>query len=219
MDFNQIVESAAFYSAAGLVLLGAAGVALSRQVLHACLWLLPCLFGVAICFGLLGGHLLFAVQILVYVGAITVLILFAVMLLQRSLGGGMLAGQQHLPAAVVGTGAIMAIIAPAILYTHGKGWQPLTAPPTDPGISGHHVPMIGKLFLTTYLLPFEAISVVLLVAMVGAIVLARRERPEGEEVVGEMALAGEQALAGETEPLRVSSPDPRELFPREGEGA
>ena len=205
MDLNQLIETAAFYSAAGLVLLGAAGVALSRQVLHACLWLLPCLFGVAICFGLLGGHLLFAVQILVYVGAITVLILFAVMLLQRSLGGGMLAGQQHLPAAVVGTGAIMAVIAPAILYTyHARpstpDWLPLSAPPTDPGISGHHVPMIGKLFLTTYLLPFEAVSVVLLVAMVGAIVLARRERPDED-------------LAGETETPSVSEPAPREETP------
>jgi NADH:ubiquinone oxidoreductase subunit 6 (subunit J) len=211
MDLNPFIETGAFYSAAGLVLLGAAGVALSRQVLHACLWLLPCLFGVGICFGLLGGPLLFAVQILVYVGAITVLIIFAVMLLQRSLGGGMLAGQQHLPAAVVGTGAIMGIITPAILYTERVPWGKLIAPETDPGISGHHVRMIGKLLLTQYLLPFEAISIVLLVAMVGAIVLARREKPDEEE-------AGE-ALAGGIPQSRDGAPAPRtDASGREGEG-
>jgi NAD(P)H-quinone oxidoreductase subunit 6 len=190
MDLTQIIDTFAFYSAAGLALLGALGVAFSRQVLHACLCLLPCLFGVAVCYGLLGAHLLFAVQILVYVGAITVLILFAVMLLQRSLGRGILAGQQHLLGSVVATGAFMLIIAIAVIYTHGTPWKPLNLPLTEPGITSHNVQLIGELLMTTYLLPFEAVSVVLLVAMVGAIILARRER-DTEPTSGETPEARE----------------------------
>ena len=60
----------------------ALGVILARRVLHAALWLLPTLVGVAGAFALMGAHVLFAMQLIVYVGAITVLIVFAVMLLE-----------------------------------------------------------------------------------------------------------------------------------------
>ncbi len=165
----------AFYLIAGIILLSALGVIFARRVMHAALCLLPCLLGVAALYGLLGGHLLLAIQILVYVGAITVLILFAVMMLQRIVRGGLLAGSQHLLAGLVGAGMMSGIIMISILLTQ---FRPLLRPTQPSQFAGDNVRLIGELFLTKYLLPFEAISVVLLVAMVGAIILARKEPEE-----------------------------------------
>lgn len=165
----------AFYLIAGIVLLSALGVIFARRVMHAALCLLPCLLGVAALYGLLAAHLLVAIQILVYAGAITVLILFAVMMLQRIVRGGLLAGSQHLLAGVVGAGMMSGIIMIAVVLTK---FNPLLRPTQASQFAGDNVRLIGELFLTKYLLPFEAISIVLLVAMVGAIILARKEPEE-----------------------------------------
>ena len=148
---------------------------MARRVMHAALCLLPCLLGVAALYALLAAHLLVAIQILVYAGAITVLILFAVLMLQRLVRGGLLGGSQHLLAGLVGAGMMSGIIIIGIILTKFNRLL-RSAQPSE--FAGDNVALIGELFLTKYLLPFEAISIVLLVAMIGAIILARKEPEE-----------------------------------------
>ncbi len=172
---EHIIEYVAFLCTAGLTLLGGLGTVVSRRVFPACLWLLVCLLGIAGLYGLLAGHLMVAMQILIYAGAITVLIIFAVMLLQRGTGRIIMAENQHLIGGVIAAGFVAVLIMVGALTTR---FPELSAAEQPVGFAGQNVQMIGHLLLTKYLLPFEIISVVLLAAMVGAMVLARREPGE-----------------------------------------
>lgn len=163
-------ETIVFYLVAAATLAGAASVALTRQVIHAACLLLPTLLGVAALFALLGGHLLFAIQVLVYAGAINVLIIFAVLLLQRYQHARILAGSQHIFAGVVGAGFFTLGLVAVILLAHYAPTAPVVHGDTD------SVANIGVLFLTKHMAAFELTGIALLVAMVGAIVLARKER-------------------------------------------
>ena len=131
--------------------------------------------GIAGLYGLLAGHLLVAVQILVYAGAITVLIIFAVMLLQRATGHIILAENQHLIGGVLAAGFMALLIIVGVLTAK---FTPLTTADSPGDLAGKNVQLIGYLLMNKYLLPFEVVSVVLLAAMVGAMVLARREPAE-----------------------------------------
>jgi NADH:ubiquinone oxidoreductase subunit 6 (subunit J) len=172
--YENIVEYFAFLSVAGLALSGGLGAVVSRRVFPACLWLLLSLLGTAGMYALLAGHLLVAVQILVYAGAITVLIIFAVMLLQRTTGRILLAENQHLIGGVLAAG-FAALLMLVGIFTTSFG---TLAGGNPPEFAGQNVQLIGHLLLTKYLLPFEVVSVVLLSSLVGAIVLARREPGE-----------------------------------------
>ena len=172
---EHIIEYVAFLCTAGLTLLGGLGTVVSRRVFPACLWLLVCLLGMAGLYGLLAGHLMVAMQILIYAGAITVLIIFAVMLLQRGTGRIIMAENQHLIGGVIAAGFVAVLIMVGALTTR---FPELSTAEQPVGFAGQNVQMIGHLLLTKYLLPFEIISVVLLAAMVGAMVLARREPGE-----------------------------------------
>ena len=202
MTAEQWLEQLGFLLVALFTLGSALGVILARRVLHAALWLLPTLFGVAGVFGLLGAHVLFAMQIMVYVGAITVLIMFAVLLMEddarerlprflryrvppRLRGTANLAlhyyaGLQHVLGGALAAGmmlvVILAALADAAWYRQWKPLQPERVSQSA-GFAGDNVRLIGELFLTRYLLPFEVASVVLLVALVGAVIIARRDRP------------------------------------------
>jgi NADH-quinone oxidoreductase subunit J len=172
---EHIIEYLAFLSVAALTLLGGLGTVVARRVFPACLWLLVALMGIAGLYGLLAGHLMVAVQILVYAGAITVLIIFAVMLLQRATGRIIMAENQHLIGGVLAAGFMALLIIVGVLAAH----FPELAPGDMPAdYAGQNVQLIGHLLMTRYLLPFEVVSVVLLAAMVGAMVLARREPAE-----------------------------------------
>lgn len=172
----QWVEYAAFLVAAGGSLLTALGVLFAPRVLHAALWLLFCLLSIAGLYALLGAHVVFAIQVLVYAGAIAVMIVFAVLLLERGTGRGILGGSQHLLAGVVGAGALAAVLVPAVAYACWRHVAAAAAPAPEPVSISGHAAAIGRSFLTRHLLAFELISVVLLVAMVGALVLARPDR-------------------------------------------
>jgi NADH-quinone oxidoreductase subunit J len=172
MNEAMIFGDIAFYLVAALILVSALGVLFARRVVHAALALLPCLLGIAGLYAILAAHFLFAVQILIYAGAITVLILFAVMLLQRILGGGILAGSHNLLVGLLAAGAMFLALAAALLTTPWGGREP-------PGLGAGNVADLGRALLTSEVLAFEAISVVILAAIIGAIVIARK-RAEGE---------------------------------------
>ena len=175
-----------FGVAAVVILLGALGVVTSRNPVHAALSLVLTLFGIAVLFIEQQAYFLAAVQVIVYAGAIVVLFLFVIMLLgvdqAENLEVEPLAGQR--PAAIgVGIAGLAAIVLP---IAFGK-WQWLSGQPSvvGPAHTGTeaNVDRLAKALFTRYLLPFEATSVLLVIAVVGAVVLARR--PLASERQGE----------------------------------
>jgi NADH-quinone oxidoreductase subunit J len=157
----------AFFCFAAGVLVPGLLVVLSRSVLHAALWLLPCLASVAGMFLLLGAELLAAIQILVYCGGIVVLILFAIMLTQGLGHADVRVTNQQLLWGFIGAAGLSGVM---LNLLSRQMWPLGTAvPPAD--VTGR----LAEALLSPYVLAFEVASVVLLVAMVGAIVIARAE--------------------------------------------
>lgn len=150
----------------GLIALLGALIAVSQQnLLRAALGLILAFIGVAGIYFMLEAEFVGVVQILIYVGAISVLILFAVMLtrgLMRGTGSGQ--NSQWIGAAFVAL-LLFVILAMVAIGAH---WNVAATK-----VTSDLIPKIGTELLTTYLLPFEAISLLLLAALVGAIVIAR----------------------------------------------
>jgi NADH-quinone oxidoreductase subunit J len=175
-----------FVVASIAVLSGAVGVVTSRNPVHAALMLVLTLFGIAILFVAQEAHFLAVVQVIVYAGAIVVLFLFVIMLLgvdrAENLEAEPLPGQR--PAAIVVGGAALLLLILPIAF--GK-WEWLSGQPSVVGpIRGGpdpNVDRLAKALFTRYLLPFEATSVLLVIAVIGAVVLARR--PMRQERAGE----------------------------------
>jgi NADH-quinone oxidoreductase subunit J len=143
-------------------------VVLARNIVHCAIALVFSFFGVAALFVLLDAEFLAAAQVLLYVGGITILLLFAIMLTSRISAGGVKIMNEQ-----VGIGALVVFaIVGLMIFANLKGFPAAVPPLTMPD----NTASIGKLLLTTYVLPFEVVSLLLLAAMVGAIILARRER-------------------------------------------
>ncbi|MBS0631209.1 MAG: NADH-quinone oxidoreductase subunit J [Verrucomicrobia bacterium] len=152
-----------------LVVFGAIGVVVSKNVVHGAMSLLVSLLGVTGLFVLLDAYLLAFVLLLVYAGAVVALFLFIVMLLDTH--GDQRPGVKHLPLiASVITGALV-VVGAASFIMHARLPEPILA----------NVPVVGdslkhyayQLF-TTYLLPVQVIGFLLLIAMIGVIVLSRK---------------------------------------------
>jgi NADH-quinone oxidoreductase subunit J len=157
---------AVFYLLAAITVASALGVALSRSIVYSAFSLMGALLGVAAMFVLLGADFLGVVQLLVYVGGILVLTLFAVMLTHRI-------SDVNVSNRAVGRGAGSSSSGSSrsgCCRWRGSGLGgegPAEAAPTTYGI--------GNAFLTDFVLPFEVASIVLLAALVGAIVVSRKE--------------------------------------------
>jgi NADH-quinone oxidoreductase subunit J len=158
-----------FLLAVGVVGAGAAVVTL-RNIIHSAVAMMICFGSLAGMYALLGAPIVAAAQVLIYLGAISVLILFAIMLTQ--------AGDANLPAPFHRQGPVAVVVALAIMGL--VGWAVIQ---TDwnaaAGAARAAVEDIADAIFTRYALPFEIISLLLLVAIIGAIYLARR--PEEDE--------------------------------------
>lgn len=165
MDLYTII----FYVFAAMTLFSACFVVFSRNIVRSAFALLFAFFGVAGIYVFLMADFIAVTQLLIYVGGILVLILFGVMLTSKQINVDVKTGTiQTLPAVI-----IVAAIAGTII---GIYWS--TTWPTAPQLQevDKTGPQIGELLLTQYLLPFEVASVILLVAMIGAAMIARREK-------------------------------------------
>ena len=164
------ISTAIFYLVAAVTVGSAAMVAFSRNIIHSAFSLLGTFAGVAGLYVFLGADFVAGVQVLVYVGGILVLILFAVMLTHRITDvqiTNRAAGR--LPALVV-VAILFALLVQSIGETPWAKAKELVYKATTGSI--------GDLFLGDYLLPFELASLVLLAALVGAVVIARQEIKE-----------------------------------------
>ena len=152
------------FVAVGLLTAGAAALSVtSRQVLHAALWLVVALGGLAGCYLVLGAELVALVQLLVYVGAVVVLVLFALML-TRAGGVPVVTGvPQRVAAALVGAGTTV-LLGGALLSAFGWGRVP---------IDGGGSTEVAATIFGTDVWPFELLSALLLMALVAAVAVAR----------------------------------------------
>ncbi len=154
-----------FILAAGTLIAGLLTVTL-RNVFHSALALVGTFFGVAAFYLLLEAEFLAVVQVLIYVGAISVLILFAIMLTRGLMRGSNETGVN----AQWGIAALVAVFLFFGMFMIAlQGPWPIQAQPITQDLT----PGLGASLLTTYVLPFEIASVLLLAALIGALIIAR----------------------------------------------
>jgi NADH-quinone oxidoreductase subunit J len=201
------VDVGTFAVAAAIILAGAIGVVVARNPVHAALMLVMTLFGVAVLFVLQRDPFLAAVQVIVYAGAIVVLFLFVIMFLgvdrEEDIAIEPLRGQRPLAIGLAVLGATgLLLLGQVSHWTTGA-----------PHVSGSdagpqsNVYLLGRSVYTTYLFPFEATAALLIIAVVGAVVLARRPpgaAPQLEDAAADPTAAVPTAADGTTEPLADS---------------
>jgi NADH-quinone oxidoreductase subunit J len=166
-----------FLALAGVLLGAALLVVLSRDIIRSGLWLVLSFAGLAGIYALLASPFLAVAQVLVYMGAISVLILFAIMITQSKAGPGRLVFQRQWWAGAIAAAVLVALMLVAILLTT---WP----------LAGHQiVPQaardIARLLFGDYLFAFEVVGVLLLAAVIGGLYLARRDpdMPETNRLV------------------------------------
>jgi NADH:ubiquinone oxidoreductase subunit 6 (subunit J) len=161
-------EAVVFFLLAALTLSSAATVVLARSLIYSAFALLFTFMGVAGIYFSLGADFLAATQLLIYVGGILILLLFGVMLTHKLYDLDLKSErEQFVPSLIVAAGifALLAVTALRTQWAVGPGRAP--APTTAE---------IGRLFLSDYVLPFEAASILLLIALMGAALIVRRKK-------------------------------------------
>lgn len=161
------ISTVVFYVVAAVTIVSAAMVAFSRNIIYSAFSLLGTFAGVAGLYIFLGADFVAAVQLLIYVGGILVLILFAVMLTHRITDVQITNRAAGRTPGLIVIGIFLVLLVQAIQETPWIKTKELSYEPTTG--------KIGDLFLESYLLPFELASLVLLAALIGAVVLARKE--------------------------------------------
>lgn len=162
----MIVRQIVFWILAAQAAVSTVAVVAVRNIVHAALFLVSALIAAAGIFLLFGAEFVGLAQILVYVGAVSVLFLFGIMLTSARPGGRVTDNAQRLPAALVSL-ALFVVLAAGILGAFGgKRLDLRVAFPTKE---------IGDALFRNWILPFEAVSILLLAALIGAIVLARKD--------------------------------------------
>ncbi|QKV97661.1 NADH-quinone oxidoreductase subunit J [Streptomyces sp. NA02950] len=153
----------------GLATFGAAVVTVTtKQLVHAALWLVVALGGLAVEYLLLTAEFIAWVQVLIYVGSVVVLLLFGLMLTKAPIGRSPDADSGNRPAALAVALAAAAALVWVVVDAFRTTWIDL-----DKGVQGSTAVSGASLF-RYWVLPFEALSVLLLAALVGAIVLSRK---------------------------------------------
>jgi NADH-quinone oxidoreductase subunit J len=172
-----MIQAFAFYLFAGLVILAAALTITARNPVHSVLWLILAFFNAAGLMLLVGAEFIAMLLVIVYVGAVAVLFLFVVMMLDidfAELRGGF--------TRYLGIGSVIAVVLAAeiIIAITVRGAGPIMLSDRIAPTPGDmpNVQALGQLLYTRYLYIFEAAGLVLLVAMIGAIVLTHRERKD-----------------------------------------
>jgi NADH:ubiquinone oxidoreductase subunit 6 (subunit J) len=165
--FNIPWDDLAFLALAGVMLGAALLVVLGRNIIRSGLWMILSFAALAGIYALLGATLVAAAQVLIYIGAISVLVLFAIMLTQSKAGPAKLVFHHQAWAAAIASIMLAVILMVVILATQ---W-PLAAE----GPIFVTAQTIARLLFGNYVLAFEVVSVLLLAAVIGGVFLAKRE--------------------------------------------
>ena len=164
----MVAQNIAFGIIAALMVLGALRVVTSNNVVHAALWLVLVLAGAAAQYIVLAAEFVAITQVLVYVGAVMVLFIFGTMLTRAQIGRERDLNNRGWPAALL----VALLLCGTVVYVLIDAFSDDKLP-TDPAIQS--VQNVSDSIFGPYLIPFWALSFVLLAAMIGAIVLARRD--------------------------------------------
>jgi NADH-quinone oxidoreductase subunit J len=184
-----MVNEMAFYSAAGLTLVCAVAAMALRQLVHCALCAAAAFAGVAVLYLQLDAEFIGFAQLLVYVGAIAILIVFAILLTR---------GDEVLPGCGPSTRSWITGVAVALLVLAGIVLPVLSSPSlrrNPPASMAAPVKKIGEELMTRYVLPLETIGVLLTGALMGAVVIAMRDEPEGKaEAAPPRLVTAEEAM-------------------------
>jgi NADH-quinone oxidoreductase subunit J len=173
----MIIQGLAFYMFAAVAIASAVMVISARNPVHSVLFLILAFFNAAGLFVLIGAEFIAMILVVVYVGAVAVLFLFVVMMLDISFTELRQGFLQYLP-----IGALVGIVLLAELLTVLNGWlispnvQSARTAPTPPVEQITNTDAIGRILYTDYIYLFQGAGMVLLIAMIGAIVLTLRSR-------------------------------------------
>jgi NADH-quinone oxidoreductase subunit J len=137
-----------------------------KNVFHSAIFLILTLFSVAGIYIMLDAEFLAVSQVLIYVGAVSVLMIFAIMLTSRLASKKIQQCNEQIGAAAFICVAFLIVALATISSTVWRG--------SDAVLPANNILTIGKLLMTTFVLPFEVVSIVLLAALIGAIVLSRK---------------------------------------------
>lgn len=157
-----------FYLFAAVTLLSAAVVVSSKNIIYSAFSLVLTFFGVAGLYILLGADFIGVVQILVYVGGIMILLLFGVMLTNKITSVDIRTGTINVLPSAIAIGVFMGLVTSIMIWTK---WVSL---PTETPLTTTNE--LGKLLITEYVLIFELLAILLLVALIGAASIARRDK-------------------------------------------
>jgi NADH-quinone oxidoreductase subunit J len=164
----EIWQEIVLWILGGAMVLAAIGVVVSKNVVHAALYLVATLMGAAALYVMLFAEFVAWVQVLVYVGAIVVLMLFGLMLTRAPIGPGNFDNNQRLLAAAC---SLLLFGVTAWILVDAFGGEEIAL---AEGV-GTKTEAVGAVIFSAYVLPFEVVSVLLLAALIGAIVIARRD--------------------------------------------
>ncbi|NOX63526.1 MAG: NADH-quinone oxidoreductase subunit J [Chloroflexi bacterium] len=156
---------AIFLLVSAFTLLMALGAVLARNLFHAALFLVGAFFGVSVLYFLLEAEFLAIAQIIIYIGAIATLIVFAIMLSRGMMGPE--AGQHNRYAPFAALALFFLFLLVAWLFNIARFEY------SEQAVAPDAIAQIGRAFVTTYVVPFEVASILLVVALIGAIMLAR----------------------------------------------
>ncbi len=162
------METIVFFLLAFVIIASAIAVVTMRNIFHCALMLILCLFCVAGLYILLSAEFLAVVQVLLYVGAIAILMIFAIMLTSKLAGR-----EKQMSNEQTFIGGFLAIVfAGGVIYAVRETFFRVS---TEALPTGDNSLAIGNALMTEFVLPFEVVSILLLAALIGAIILARRE--------------------------------------------
>jgi len=169
----MLLDGVLFYLFALIILVSAVMTITRRNVVYSGVWLVSALLGVAGLYLLQGAEFLAAVQVILYIGGVMVLFLFVIMLvpLREEIRERRFANQKWLAIA----GGLLLLAGMSVFLSRGVKGLDLAepAPPPELGVVTTNSEQVGQVLFSEYLLPFELASILLLVAIIGAVVMAQ----------------------------------------------
>lgn len=172
-----MLQGIAFYVLAAVAVVSALLVVTARNPVHSVLWLILAFFSSAGLFVLLGAEFLAMLLVVVYVGAVAVLFLFVVMMLDVDFVKLREGYARYLPLAMIVAGVLLAEMIVISLTVASGGAAADSIGPAAASAEASNIESIGRVLYTDYVYIFQAAGIVLLIAMIGAIVLTLRHKP------------------------------------------
>ena len=170
----MVAQNIFFYAFAALIVAAAIAVVTTKNVVRAALYLVTVFAGVVAQYLLLAAEFVAVTQILVYIGAIMVLMLFGIMLTRARIGRDVDLTQDTWWLGLITAVALVGVMGYALIDAFGD--DPLPPDTQINSVAGSNSATVSDAIFSQYLIPFEVVSVLLLAALVGAIVLARKDR-------------------------------------------